>query len=93
MVTTERSGRVPASVAAVVDRLAQERPAVVTLADVERYVADTGTAAHRTDHTFDVVAVRFGVNRDTTAVKQLLGLKDRALAGRTSMAQIPLPFF
>ena len=44
METTERSGRVPASVAAVVDRLAQERPAVVTLADVERYIADTGTA-------------------------------------------------
>jgi hypothetical protein len=41
--TIERSGRVPASVAAVVDRLAQERPAVVTLADVDRYVADTGT--------------------------------------------------
>ena len=44
METIERFGRVPASVAAVVDGLAQERPAVVTLADVEHYVADTATA-------------------------------------------------
>lgn len=56
-------------------------------------VAETNNTSIQEPKEFDVVAVRFGVNRDTTAVKQLLGLKDRALASRTSMAQIPLPFF
>jgi hypothetical protein len=38
-----RSGRVPSSVASVVARLAQDRPAVVTRDDLAGYVMETGT--------------------------------------------------
>lgn len=44
-------------------------------------------------YVFDKIAVRHGVNQDTTAVKQMLGLKNAALATRTTLSQLPLPLF
>ncbi|WP_423369026.1 NAD(P)-binding protein [Burkholderia sp. LMG 32019] len=42
---------------------------------------------------FHKISVRHGVNQDTTAVKQMLGLSNAALATRTTLSQLPLPLF
>jgi len=44
------------------------------------------------DVEFDIVSVRFGVHRDTTALRQMLGLTDADIATRTTLAGIPVPF-
>ncbi|MBJ7312223.1 NAD(P)-binding protein [Rugamonas sp. CCM 8940] len=87
--TEEFDGRLPFAI----HFMREARSGSVSHGIYDIVVADTKNPMGQERKKFEVVAVRFGVNRDTTAVKQLLGLKNKALASRTSMAQIPLPFF
>ncbi|PCE33898.1 hypothetical protein [Burkholderia ubonensis] len=58
-----------------------------------KYLIDIEHRNETARYDFDQIAVRHGVNQDTTAVKQMLGLKNAALATRTTLSQLPLPLF